>query len=90
VTIYKFPLKVVDKQTVMLPHKARVLGAAVQGGVLCIWALLDPKEKAAPRPIFIHGTGHEVDHWQSKRFIGTVLMAPFVWHVFEEGAYNDR
>jgi hypothetical protein len=37
-----------------------------------------------PRIIKIYGTGHQYDRVSNEqRFIGTVVMSPFVWHVFE-------
>lgn len=86
--IFKYPLQIVDQQTIMLSVSAKVLSVDNQRGSLCLWALVDPLDGLiAPRRIFVHGTGHDIpvaSAVSNKQFIGTVLMEPFVWHVFEE------
>lgn len=87
--IYKYPLRIVDRQTVMMPDGARILSVGHQGdaGDLAMWARVDPSAKLQPRYFVIHGTGHPCEATDASRFIGTVLMqmhgAPLVWHVFE-------
>lgn len=39
-TIWKFELKVGDKQTVEMPEGAEILTAQFQGDTLCLWALV--------------------------------------------------
>lgn len=82
--VWKFPLEWVDDQTVSMPRGAKILTAQMQQGVVCLWALVDPKEEREIRGIRIYGTGHPVYSIENKLYIGTVQAPPFVWHVFEE------
>lgn len=81
-TIWKFPLRIIDVQVIQMPSGAKILAAANQSGVLCIWAKVNPANASELRTIEIVGTGIPVDDYQ-RQFIGTVVIEPFVWHVFE-------
>lgn len=92
--IWKFPLSVSDYQEVMLPESAEIIHVGVHHHFLHIWvALIKGREKLdlLARKIFIHGTGHEIDDYDHKKHLGTVIMDyhhgvrtdPMVWHVFE-------
>lgn len=81
--IYKYPIGVTGFQEVAMPKAARILSVANQNGNLCLWALCDADQKEyVARQIEIIGTGHPIS-LNSREFIGTVIVAPFVWHVFE-------
>lgn len=82
-TIWKYVLRVIDSQLVAMPEGAQILSAHVQNGELCIWALVNPGAVKKPRTIEINGTGHRLSSKVNRRFIGTVLVHQFVWHVFE-------
>ena len=85
VRIFKYPLVVTDDQTVGIPGGSRILSVDNQNGVLTLWAMVNTDRPVEPRHIRIVGTGHEIADKAaaSLEFIGTVLMDPFVWHVFE-------
>ena len=86
-TIYKYAIPITDTQTIDLPRKARILSVANQRGLLCLYAILDNTERTEQRVITIAGTGNPLgfdEEEGSKRFIGTVVIEPLVWHVFEE------
>jgi hypothetical protein len=55
---------------------------------LTIWVEVDPDE--AERPIKhwfrIHGTGHDLPFGQD--YVGTVVRAPFVWHLYHSCESN--
>ena len=85
--IWKFELQITDLQEVTMPDGAELLSVANQNGSLCLWAMVDPdlsKEKRH-RYIEIIGTGNPilVDVAIDRKFIGTAVVSPFVWHVFE-------
>lgn len=82
-TIYKYPIRVTDFQEVMMPKGAKILSTEFQNAALCIWAMVDTEAEDEPRVIEIHGTGNPVCPTNKREFIGTVLMGPLVWHVFE-------
>lgn len=85
--IWKFPLQITDVQIVTLPVDSEILSVAMQGNVLCLWAMCDPDSRSHRREIEIIGTGNPIEdaHRQfERRFIGTVLCpSGLVWHVFE-------
>lgn len=83
-SIWKFSLDIVHIQTIEMPAGAEILCTQVQGGVLCIWALVDPRAKLECRVLNVIGTGHPVDD-APKKYIGTAQMSDgrLVWHVFE-------
>lgn len=85
-TIWKFPIKVTDRQTVPMPVNAEILTAQVQGILPCLWAMVDKAETVdEDRVIEIFGTGNliHVDMGVERKYIATFQQGPFVWHVFE-------
>ena len=83
--IWKFALEVTDTQRVFMPHSAEILSAANQNGQVCIWAMVNPDHPQQERVIEIIGTGNPFAAGSGikRKFIGTVVANPFVWHVFE-------
>ena len=83
--IWKFPLALTDFVSVEMPENAVVLSVDNQDGVLCLWAMVEPDMPKDVRHFSIVGTGNPMPAGL-KKFIGTVLMPPYVWHVFERQA----
>ncbi len=83
-TIWKFPLEIIGEQHLNLPEGAEILTAQMQGGTLCLWALVSPGSPKQQRTIEIFGTGHPMSDAE-RRYIGTAQMAggSLVWHIFE-------
>jgi hypothetical protein len=83
--IWKYELRVTDIQAVEMPKDAELLSVANQNGELCMWAKVDADQTIEARYIEIIGTGNPIpqDMGVDRRFIGTALINPFVWHVFE-------
>jgi hypothetical protein len=86
-TIWKFPVRATDAQTVSMPEGAEILTAQFQGETLCLWAMVDSEKPKQERVIEIFGTGNPVwvDMGVQRKFIATAQMPtmPLVWHVFE-------
>lgn len=85
--IWKFVLEIVDKQEVMMPAGAELLSVANQNSSLCLWALVNPLKEYQKRHIEVIGTGNRIPQQEpgvNRRFLGTAVIDPFVWHVFEE------
>ena len=86
--IWKFQLPVEGRATVQMPVGAQVLSVHVQrpnhdpDGRICWWAKCDPDGRTEDRHFAAIGTGYTIPP-DLKKFIGTVLMGPLVWHVFE-------
>ena len=81
--IFKYQLEIKDEQKIQMPKGATILSVAVQGGTICVWALANEVSVLVNRQFAIHGTGERVTHTLRKKFLGTVIMTPFIWHVFE-------
>lgn len=82
-TIWKYELESDRQQAVHMPMEAQILSVAMdQSGRLCLWALVDPDANFQQRVIEVVGTGRPVS-MNERDFIGTVVVVPFVWHVFE-------
>lgn len=80
--IWKFSLVVKSCQGVLMPESAKVISAHNQEGVICLWAICHPDEPHRIRRFSIVGTDHPMPT-DLAEFIGTVLVPPLVWHVFE-------
>lgn len=82
-TIWMYPLKVTDVQTINLPTDARILKVDEVNGSLFLWTLLDDQNKKMTEVAFrIVGTGHPFPDGKGCRYLNTVVTGPFVWHVF--------
>lgn len=85
-TIWKFPLDVTDTQEIDMPSGVSILTVMVQGGVPCLWALVDPDKPTMPRTIAIYGTGHEVTaDLTVAKYVGSFMLVggDFVGHVYD-------
>jgi hypothetical protein len=89
-TIYKYALELTDRQAVSMPIGSKILYVGNQNGTICVWAEVDSDVPYYRDHEFrIVGTGNPIDFptkpnetvWQYN-FIGTVIMNPFVWHVY--------
>jgi hypothetical protein len=82
--IYKYPIKLMSENEVLLPVAAEILHIGVQDGILYLWAMFNTEVKQeALRKIYVIGTGFPFNKG-NKKHLTTVLMSRFVWHIFEE------
>lgn len=84
-TIWKFPLKPVDRQVVEIPSGAQILAVQMQHGVPCFWALVRDDEERKKLGILIYGTGHRIEGPLGV-YLGTFQMdnGKLVFHVFTD------
>jgi hypothetical protein len=85
-TIWKFPLRVTDMNSVDMPLGAEILCVQAQREAPTLWALCDPAAPKRTRYFVIYGTGHPVDASDSAaNYVGTIQQydGALVWHVFE-------
>jgi 6-phosphogluconolactonase/glucosamine-6-phosphate isomerase/deaminase len=85
-TIYKYPLKIQDKQTISMPIGAQILSVQVQDEVVCLWALVEPRLPKREIEFQMLGTGHDAGHINSNfKHISTVQVdgGNLVFHVFQ-------
>lgn len=80
--IFEFSLEVTDAQTVLMPGLATILCVQTQGGVPCLWALVNPDDELRPRKIMTYGTGQTIGN--PGMYIGTYQLPGLVFHVFED------
>jgi len=88
--ICKYPLELVNEQTIALPEGANILSVQWIRGSICIYALIDTEaEMREARQFLIIGTGHPIQpntvpavHY----FLGTVHNEDqyLVFHIFEK------
>ena len=81
-TIYKYPLDIVDSQTIKMPANAVPLHVAEQSETLTMWAQVNTANEVIDYDIQIFGTGHHLPSEGLGARVGTVLMGDFVWHVY--------
>jgi hypothetical protein len=89
-TIYKYPLELTDRQAVSMPIGSKILSVDNQNGTICVWAEVDSDVPHNRYYSFrIVGTGNPIDFTTKPNetvrpynFLGTVIMNPFVWHVY--------
>jgi hypothetical protein len=87
-TIWKFPLKVADRQTIKMPSGAQILSVMANFNTPYIYALVIPDAEPEERFIEIFGTGHDInyDMGVDRVFVGTFKIEKqdlFIGHVFE-------
>ena len=86
-TIYKYPLQVDDETTIKMPLGAKILTVQEQGGVPCIWALVNDSVPKKERTFLLLGTGQRCEDLRicESNYIGTFQLAGgrFVGHLFE-------
>jgi hypothetical protein len=86
--IWKFPLSILQRSTIIMPKGAQVLCVQLQDTTPCIWALIpDTEAPVVDRHFAVFGTGHPVDLVPGFQYLGTFQFAfpmPLVFHVFEE------
>ena len=83
-TIYKYTLKIVEKQTIAMPATGTILHIEAQGDKLCLWAEIETTFTKGERTFVLFGTGVALPpECQLPNYVGTVQIRPFVWHVYE-------
>lgn len=83
-TIYKYPLDVLQVQTLRVPLTWEPLSVHVQNGAICIWALVDTRSQLDREVrVSVFGTGNAIQD-DPGQFLGTVLLdaGSLVFHVF--------
>jgi len=94
--IYKYPLRVVNKQHFDMYADSEIIGVQVQDNDIVMWAVVDTDRKMIEVAIRMYGTGEEfADEIDDLSFISTVQLGSFVWHLFmvskvrDEDMYDD-
>lgn len=83
--IWKFPIPS-EGNTVTMPKGAQVLSVEAQGLEIMAWAVVDLDAPLVQHHFPVYGTGHLIEAQDDVLpFIGTVLIDPWVWHIFDGG-----
>ena len=83
--IFKYELKVVDEQDLILPDGFKILSVQNQGERITLWALVDDSAVCPKSHVTFHifGTGHLILDYIADNYVSTVQMGNgLVWHVF--------
>lgn len=83
-TIYRYPLRVTDVQTITGPGLGRVVAVDNRRGELEVWAEVDTHDVEMTRSVIIVGTGNPIPPGAG-RHVGHYIDGPFVWHIYEGG-----
>ncbi|GAA4809513.1 DUF7352 domain-containing protein [Tomitella cavernea] len=89
ITIWKFTFDVDDTVDITIPAGAEVLPHvhAESPTSLSVWARVDTEQANATRTLCVAGTGLPLH--TAGDYVGTAVVAPFVWHVYDEGEQRD-
>lgn len=86
-TIWKYPLSVVNNQILSMPTGAKILCVQTQRETPVLYAEVDPQKPTTSRYIEIYGTGHRLKYYDTSPpvYIGTFQLrsGDLVFHVYE-------
>jgi hypothetical protein len=90
--IWKYPLRLEDRQMLSMPQGARVLAFGNQRGTPTMWALVEPEAQREAREVFIVGTGRLCTHVEAREYVGTAQFedGELVWHLFIDPAPKEE
>lgn len=84
-TIYKYPLVVTEKQTLLLPSGFEITSVGLDpNGYPSLWAIVNPENSEIKQTIYIVGTGQAIPKNVENKYVGKFICGVFVWHVFIE------
>lgn len=72
-TIHKYQLNV-GFNSIGLFNGFKILKAAEQHGMLCIWVLHDPAEYQVMINFEVHPTGYQLDYYDTSKYIDSIVM----------------
>ena len=86
-TIYKYPLQLERKETVITAtHGCKLLHVGQDpSGDNCVWVELDPSEQEFKFTLRIIGTGHKAP--DDMVHCGSFNDGPFMWHVYSSTSF---
>lgn len=82
-TIWKFPLLIIERQTVSVPWNATPIHAGLDpAGAPCIWCEVESTNTdREPLEVFIVGTGNARPDRATKH-LGSINHGLYIWHVY--------
>lgn len=84
--IWKWGLRLTDRQEVAMPRGARLLDVQMQGDTCCLWAVCDEHAPIVTRCVGIYGTGNPIPD-DLGEYIATFPMygGSLIFHAFDQG-----
>lgn len=84
--VYKYPLSIVDFQTLGMPADAKLLTVQAQRNQPCLWALVDTERAQEEVTLRLVGTGHEFEDADQWEHLGSFQLDAglLVFHVFRQ------
>jgi hypothetical protein len=84
-TIWKYPIIAPGRVSHEIPGDVEILTVQAQGGVPCVWALVDPNAPKRRRYFWVYATGDSIPGGQLL-YVGTFQLSDgrLVYHVFLE------
>ncbi len=83
-TIYKYTLRIDDRQQIPVPARRKPLCVQMQNGNPCLWVEVDDEDGPELLTIVTRGTGHPLPD-NLGPYIGTYQIQGLVFHVYQEG-----
>lgn len=84
--IFKYPLKIIDKQIIEITGCQQILSVINQNEQLTLYVLIkDDAKNTSKLKVTIKGTGHPIDNLlEMGYFVGTISTyhGSLIWHVF--------
>ena len=81
-TIYRYPLRVTDVQTITGPGLDQIVSVDNRRSELEVWGEVNTAEIDVTWKVYVVGTGNSADHVVWADHVGHVIDGPFVWHVY--------
>ena len=81
-TVHKYEIDPQDNFGIEIPERGIIIAVAMQNGRMYAWVDGDNEDCYVRIPIYVFGTGHEIDSELQIEFISTVFDGPYIWHVY--------
>lgn len=82
--VYKYPLKIVAEQVVLLPRDFEIIHVGIEYETPCLWALVESDNFLEKYEFFVVETGESLDNYPPCKYLGTAVATRFVWHIFQK------
>lgn len=86
--VEKFPIYLIERQTLTLTQGCELLSVGMQYGSPCLWARVEPTAPPRKVAIFIVQTGQELPK-VGLAYLGTLVGEVHAYHVFEEFTHGE-
>lgn len=82
--IYKYPLALIDNQSIKLPVNSKILYVKLQNDIPHIWVLQDKDpEFMSSNDFYMYFTGHDIKE-QNTAYVGSFQIGIHIYHLFHK------